>query len=381
MNSTQLTLAGLFGPHHQSTTHHELRHLLLAALAGILLSSCGSPLPEPDAPEAVDYDQIESAMVTCAWDVLGSDSTCATPDEFKQMAAAHCGGKSAEVQSVGYANACDSGSWRQAKVTCCGITEQGAPTIEPQDQAPSCEKHTVGAPSECVSATEFKSRAAESCGERSVSQMGFAGACGTGSWHYSKFECCDSVIEPPPACEQNVAGASLVCRSETDWKANLQQVCADSGRDLTNTNFAGSCGDDSWSYAKYSCCASEAVIPTDDPAPKPPGIDPPTAECKTRVFGGQEHCKSANTWKTQAGAFCTNSNMGTANVTYADSCSPGAFRYAQVSCCGPLDASDGPNFDAFGCFSQSVADECKSAPQWREEAALECARHDRVIES
>ena len=123
---------------------------------------------------------------SCFWAGEGSESSCKSPDVWKDYAWQTCQAKGTELTNLTFGESCDNGGYRYAKFECCSAA------VPPKDPEPSS---CIGeyANGICQSEAAWKDTAAKKCAGigLTLGDIGYGSTCGkAGEVSEVKFTCC-----------------------------------------------------------------------------------------------------------------------------------------------------------------------------------------------
>ena len=152
----------------------------------------GKPLPPPPPPPPPPAKCDDIALV-------GDETTCRSPEEWKVLVHDLClkQGKVLADFSAGGGD-CGQGGTRMAKYQCCVSAPPPPPPVTPPppiDPPPPpgrCEGASEGGPTSCKPPEVWKKYAADNCAAKgmALTDIGYAEDCGEGSFRFMKYLCC-----------------------------------------------------------------------------------------------------------------------------------------------------------------------------------------------
>jgi hypothetical protein len=247
-------------------------------------------------------------------------------------------------------DACGKGGFSDAKVACCKVGPKPIPPPDPG--GPVCFGDAQGGPTSCKPAEVWTKYASDLCVAKGskISHISFAEDCGKGSFRWTKYECCDGSQPPPPppppvACKTDYIGGK--CLQNGAWKAAALDICAASKRILADLSLGASCGPDSSSEIKVTCCDHPPAPPPDptpyppkDPVPpqeppKDPGPPPSPPPSSCIAIYGEKACHDPGTWKQVAHDHCSQQGLTLNDLSFIAPCGANGGTSAKYTCCKP----------------------------------------------
>jgi hypothetical protein len=134
----------------------------------------------------------------------------------------------------------------------------------------------------------------------------------------------DQAMLQEGACIREVLGGDKSCKALDQWKQFAAQACENRGLALSDLAPGAEC-QGGFSDVTYACCKQ-------GPQPVPPK-EPGEAACFGDAQGGPQACKPAEEWTKLASALCTAKGSSLSQVTFAEGCQPGSFRFTKYVCC------------------------------------------------
>ena len=338
-----------------------------------------TPKPNPEPCDNADGTSCEPkpeppAQQPCKTVVMGDVTSCKPADVWKQYAHELCNDNGLQLSALSLGDQC-KGGFVQAKVACCPkdepspcdsttgncepkpepcVNADGTTCDEPnpQPEPNQCFAEMMGGNTSCKPAEVWKQYASEICADANMILVGIGvdGECDKGAYSHAKFECCakqldtkppvndtkppsdngetpndgttgsnDPAPEPTPSslCKADLFGAKDLCMSEDEWVAEAQEICGDSGMELSKIRPHYSCGKGSFSFAKIQCCA------TADEAP----------QCRIGKLAAAGQCLPADKLEAMADNMCGKHGLVLNGAKPFADCATGGFQAVKFQCC------------------------------------------------
>lgn len=175
------------------------------------------------------------------------------------------------------------------------------------------------------------------------------------------------------ACFGESLGGATSCKPADVWKKYVAESCDSRGLDVGDFTLGAACKD-GFDSVKYSCCKAP-------PKPVPPGPGPnPVPACFGDAQGGPTSCKPAEVWTKYASDLCLAKGSKITQISFADECAKGSFRWTKYECCDGS-APPPPPPPPPVCKTTELGDKtsCKPNGTWKEYAFDFCNNAKLVL--
>jgi hypothetical protein len=140
-------------------------------------------------------------------------------------------------------------------------------------------------------------------------------------------------------------GGSTSCKPYDVWKQYGSDTCQQKNMQLTNLLTGPSCGGTSYQNVTYVCCAttpSGSAGTGGSPGGGSGGTGGPSGQmCTTNRLSSGTICRSADLWKEEAAATCTQQNLRLTSITPGPACDGGIVGVT-FTCCAPTPSPPPP---------------------------------------
>ncbi len=185
----------------------------------------------------------------CAPQEQGGETSCKDVGTWKLYASQACEGEGLMLGDYAPREVCGDELYRYVDYTCCPL-----PPTEPP-LPPGCIRQEQGSDNSCK--TNWNELAAQTCESSGMLLADYVTReeCGPNSYRYVDYVCCPGEPPPPPTdCIESAQGGVGSCKDVPTWKLYASQDCLAGGRALFNYETQDECGENLYSYVKYTCC-------------------------------------------------------------------------------------------------------------------------------
>jgi hypothetical protein len=220
-----------------------------------------SPTPPPAVtpPAAVDGGGLPPGTVitdppaspTCIEGIEGSETSCKSQAEWKELVHAICQARGEELTfySIGGGD-CGDGRTRYAKYQCCPphpvLPPPPPPPPATPPPAPACFGASQGSDGSCKSPEVWRRYASDDCQARGASLTGidFAVECGGGNYRFTKYVCCPADPCAGKSCGEACQGCTpgdTGCGASDSRRCNFVGKCVAEPETTMCSSGASSC--------------------------------------------------------------------------------------------------------------------------------------------